>query len=50
MLRPLIYALFIALYNYPAKPIVKRYDTTFQSLAESFRKDQADRVPSPPST
>ena len=40
MLYPLIYALFIVLHNYPSKPIVKRYDTTFQSLAESFKQDQ----------
>ena len=40
MLRPLIYALFIVLHNYPSKPIVKRYDTTFQSLSESFEQDQ----------
>ena len=40
MLRPMIYALFIVLHNYPSKPILKRYDTTFQSLAESFKKDQ----------
>ncbi len=40
MLRPLIYALFIVLHNYPSKRIVKRYDTTFQSLAESLREDQ----------
>ena len=29
MLRPLIYALFIVLHKYPSKPIVKRYDTSF---------------------
>ena len=40
MLRPLIYAMFIVLHNYPSKPIVKRYDTTFLSLAESLKKDQ----------
>ena len=40
MLRPLIYALFIVLHNYPSKPIVKRYNTTFQLLAESFRHDK----------
>ena len=40
MLRPLIYALFVVLHGYPSKPIVKRYDTTFQSLAESFEEDQ----------
>ena len=40
MLRPLIHALFIVLHNYPSKPIVKRYDTTFRSLAESLREDQ----------
>ena len=40
MLRPLLYALFIVLHNYPSKPIVKRYDTTFVSLAESLKKDQ----------
>ena len=40
MLRPLIYALFIVLHKYPSKPIVKRYNTTFQSLAESLTQDQ----------
>ena len=40
MLRRLIYAIFIVLHNYPTKPIVKRYDTTFQSLAESLKQDQ----------
>ena len=40
MLRPLIFALFIVLHGYPSKPIVKRYDTTFISLAESFKQDQ----------
>ena len=40
MLRPLIYALFIVLHNYPTQPIVKRYDTTFVSLAESLEQDQ----------
>ena len=40
MLRSLIYALFIVLHNYPAQPIVKRYDTAFISLAESLRRDQ----------
>ena len=40
MLRPLIYTLFIVLHKYPSKPIVKRYDTTFRSLAQSFKQDQ----------
>ena len=40
MLRPLVYALFIALHNYPSKRIVKRYETTFRSLAESLKEDQ----------
>ena len=40
MLRPLIYALFIVLHNYPSKPIVKRYDTTLRSLEASFKKDR----------
>lgn len=40
MLRPLIYAIFIVLHKYPSKPIVKRYDTTFHSLEESFKRDQ----------
>ena len=40
ILRPLIYALFIVLHNYPSKPIVRRHDTIFQSLEESFRRDQ----------
>ena len=40
MISPLIYALFIALHNYPSKPSKKRYDTTFQSLAESFDREK----------
>ena len=40
MLRPLMYALFTVLHNYPSEPIVKRYDTAFDSLEESFRRDQ----------
>ena len=40
MLRPLLYALFIVLHNYPSKPIVKRYDTVFDTLAESLMQDQ----------
>ena len=40
MLDPLIYALFSVLHNYPSKPIRKRYDTTFPSLAESLKQDQ----------
>ena len=40
MLRPLLYALFIVLHDYPSKPIVKRYDTIFESLAESLKQDQ----------
>ena len=39
MISRLIYALFIALHNYPSKPSKKRYDTTFQSLAESFDRE-----------
>ena len=39
MLYPLVYGMFISLHGYPSKPIVKRYDTTFQSLEESLRKD-----------
>ena len=42
MLRPLIYALFVELHNYPSKPITKRYNTTFQSLEESLRRDQQE--------
>lgn len=44
MLRPLVYALFIVLHNYPSKPVVKRYDTTFRSLAESFEQDEPPRT------
>ena len=40
MLRPLIYALLITLFNYPTKPIIKRYNTTFRSLAESLEEDR----------
>ena len=36
-IKPLIYALFIVLHNYPSKPIKKRYDTTFLPLAESLK-------------
>ena len=32
--------LWIVLHNYPSKPIVKRHDTTFVSLAESLKQDQ----------
>ena len=35
----LIYALFIELHNYPRKPISKRYDTTYESLEDSLKKD-----------
>ena len=48
MLRPLIYALVIVLHNYPGKPITKRYDTTFQSLAESLKQDQQQVQSDPP--
>ena len=41
MLRPLIYALFIELHNYPTQPIVKRYETTFVPLAKCLEEDQA---------
>ena len=44
MLHTLIYALFIVLHNYPSKPIEKRHDTTFRSLAESYQH----RAPSDP--
>ena len=40
LINPLIYALFIVLHNYPSEPIKKRYDTTFQSLAESFDREE----------
>ena len=40
MLRPLIHSLIIALHNYPSQPIVKRYDTAFDSLTESFDEEQ----------
>lgn len=39
MLRPLIYALFIVLHNYPSEITVKRYNTTFHSLVESLEED-----------
>ena len=48
-----MFALFIVLHNYPSKPMVKRYDTVFDSLAESFQKDQeslAAEAPSKPRT
>ena len=48
MLRPLIYAIFIVLHNYPSKPIKKRYDTTFPSLAESLKQDQQQVQSDPP--
>ena len=40
MLNPLIYALFIVLHGYPRAPLLKRYDTVFQSLADSLEQDQ----------
>ena len=40
MLPPLIYALLITLFNYPTRPIIKRYNTTFRSLAESLEEDR----------
>ena len=40
MLNPSIYALVIVLYGYPGAPLVKRYDTVFQSLADSLKQDQ----------
>ena len=40
LLRPLLYALFIVLHEYPSQRIVKRHDTTFVSLADSFAEDQ----------
>jgi hypothetical protein len=39
-IRHLLYSLFIVLHGYPSKPIVKRYDTTFRSLADSLEHDQ----------
>ena len=45
MLDPLIYALFTVLHNYPSKPIRKRYDTTFPSLAEAFRRSSGPDSP-----
>ena len=38
-IRSMLYALFIELHNYPSKPIVKRYDTRFESLAKSLERD-----------
>ena len=40
LINPLINALFIVLHNYPSEPIKKRYDTTFQSLAESWDRPE----------
>ena len=40
MINPLVYALFIVLHNYPSEPIKKRYDTIFQSLTESFDREE----------
>ena len=45
MLDPLIYAIFIVLHNYPSTLIRKRYDTTFQSLAEAFRRSSDSDSP-----
>ena len=39
-IQNLVYALFIALHNYPTQPIEKRYDTKFPSLADSLEKDK----------
>ncbi len=40
----LLYALFIVLHNYPSKPIVKRYDTRFESLEDSLERDMQRTV------
>ena len=42
-IRRLLFALFIVLHNYPTKPIIKRYDTTFRSLKESLENDSQPR-------
>lgn len=39
--QQVIAALFIALHDYPTKPLKKRYKTVFNSLEESLRKDKA---------
>ena len=39
MLRPVIYAFFIVLHRYPSKPIKKKFDTKFDSLADSFANE-----------
>ena len=39
MLRPLIYALFNVLHEYPMETMVKRYDTTFKPLTEFIKQD-----------
>ena len=41
-IRNLVYALFITLHNYPSKPIRKRYNTTFESLADSLKRDKSE--------
>ena len=45
-IRRLIFALFIALHNYPTKPITKRYDTTFESLDWSLKNERQPRFTS----
>lgn len=39
MIRPLVYALAIVLHKYPSEPFVRKYNTTFQPLAESVIRD-----------
>ena len=39
MLRPLIYALFNVLHEYPLETMEKRYDTTFEPLTEFIKQD-----------
>ena len=40
MLRPLVYALAIVFFDYPYASFVKRFDTTFHSLAELLERDR----------
>ncbi len=37
--RPLVYALYIVLHDYPSRPIVKRHDTIFKSLKDSLKDE-----------
>lgn len=39
-IRNLLYALFMALHQYPSQPIKKKFDTTFRSLEKSLKEER----------